>query len=287
MQNLPPSRVPSRLAHSDILKNILINCSNLTFNCYYSHVLAHQDDKVEYGELTRPAQLNVNMDYNAKQALWNTHPVRTPRGQAFPLEPVYISADSEKITADMGHHVRFLAHRTLARTSFDQLKILDPTAFNKVDWEMVYGTLREVPRMFQQWACKQVMGIAGTMEWDKSVFRKCPSCLECHDTCAHVLFCEHAGRVAMLHHTVDLLESWMQEVGTDPDLLDCIAEYAYSRGGRAMMEICNGLGEVYQLMATDQDKIGWRRFMEGMICTRMRHIQREYSRSKGTATSSE
>jgi hypothetical protein len=36
-----------------------------------------------------------------------------------------------------------------------------------------------------------------------------------------------------------------------------------------MMEICNGLGEAYQLMATDQDKIGWRRFMEGMISTRM------------------
>ncbi len=79
----------------------------------------------------------------------------------------------------------------------------------------------------------------------------------------------------------------MQEVGTDPDLLDCIAEYAYSRGGRTMMENCNGLGEAYQLMATDQDKIGWRRFMEGMICTRMQHIQGEYSQSEGTATLSE
>jgi hypothetical protein len=38
-----------------------------------------------------------------------------------------------------------------------------------MDWEMVYVKLREVPRLFQLWACKQVMGIAGTMDWDKTV----------------------------------------------------------------------------------------------------------------------
>ncbi len=242
---------------------------------------------MDYGDLSRPAQLNVNMDYNAKQALWNIQPTGMPRGQAFPLETVYISADSDKITADMGHHVQFLAHRTLARTSFHHLRILEPTAFDKVDWEMVYGTLHDAPRMFQQWACKQVMGIAGTMEWDKSVVWKCPSCMEYRDTCAHVLFCEHVGRVATLHHTVDLLESWLQEAGTDPNLMDCIAEYAYSRGGRTMLEICNGLGEEFQMMARDQDKIGWRRFMEGTICAKMQHIQSEYHRSEGTATSPE
>jgi hypothetical protein len=148
VQNLPPSRVPSRLAHSDVLKHTLVNCNNLTFEHYYSHVLAHQDDNVDYGDLSRPAQLNVNMDYNAKQALWSIQPMQLPRGQAFPLEMVYVLAGSDKITADMGHHVRFLAHRTLARTSFHQLKILEPTAFDKVDWEMVHLTLHDVPQMF-------------------------------------------------------------------------------------------------------------------------------------------
>jgi hypothetical protein len=196
------------------------------------------------------------MNYNAKQALWNLQPTRLPRGQAFPLEPVYFLAGPDKITADMGHHVKFLAHRTLARTNFHKLDILDPTAFDKVDWEMVHQTLHEVPRMIQQRVCKQVTGIAGTMEWDKSVVRKCPSCMQHSDTCAHVLFCEHAGRVATMHHTVDLLEDWLEESGTDPDLLDCIAEYAYSRGGRTMVEICNGLGEPFHRMAWDQDEIG-------------------------------
>jgi hypothetical protein len=77
---------------------------------------------------------------------------------------VCIFAELSKITADMGHHMRHLAHRHLAKDSFYHLGILHLQEFKKVNWEMVYQTLHEVPRLFQQWACKQVMGIAGTME---------------------------------------------------------------------------------------------------------------------------
>jgi hypothetical protein len=170
--------------------------------------------KLDYSNLSRPLQLNVNMDYNAKQVLWNLQPTCPPREQAFPSEPECIFAESSKITADMGQYVRFLAHPHLARTRFHQLNILAPPEFDKVDWEMVYKTLHEVPQMFQQWACKQVMGIAGTMEWFKSVVCKCLSCMQLRDTCAHVLSCDHAGWVKTLHHTIDLLESWLEEAGT-------------------------------------------------------------------------
>ena len=84
-----------------------------------------------------------------------------------------------------------------------------------------------------------------------------------------MLFCENAGRVETLRRTIDLMEGWMEEVDTDPILLDCIVEYACGRGGRTMVEICTGLEESYQQMAADQDAIGWRQFMEGMVCYRM------------------
>jgi hypothetical protein len=54
-----------------------------------------------------------------------------------------------------------------------------------------------------------------------------------------------------------------------------------------MTEICYGLGEEYQEMARDQDVIGWRRFMEGMICKRMQEIQRTYHIRKGSRVSLE
>jgi hypothetical protein len=75
---------------------------------------------------------------------------------------------------------------------------------------------------------------------------------------------------------MDLLEFWPEEAGTDLDLLDCITEYVCGRGGHTMEKICSRLGEPFQKMACDQDEIGWRWFMEGMICTKMFSIQSEY-----------
>ena len=49
-----------------------------------------------------------------------------------------------------------------------------------------------------------------------------------------------------------------------------------------MEDICTGLGDDFQRMARDQDAIGWRRFMEGMVCTRMRQIQTQFYFREGT-----
>ena len=45
VENLPPHRIPTKCRHSDILKNILVNCTSLSFTLAYSHVKAHQDDQ--------------------------------------------------------------------------------------------------------------------------------------------------------------------------------------------------------------------------------------------------
>jgi hypothetical protein len=133
VKDLPPTRVPSSCAHSDVLMNILMNCSNLSFERYYLHVLAHQDDKEDYQDLSQPSQLNCTMDFHAKQVLWDLQPTNLPAQQAFPLEPVCIFAESTKITPDMGDHLHYWAHLKLARERFHQLNILHTHEFNLVD----------------------------------------------------------------------------------------------------------------------------------------------------------
>ena len=49
--NLPPHRIPTQCKHSDVLKNILVNCIDLMFSVKYAHVPAHQDDHDEYSKL--------------------------------------------------------------------------------------------------------------------------------------------------------------------------------------------------------------------------------------------
>ncbi len=49
--------------------------------------------------------------------------------------------------------------------------------------------------------------------------------------------------------------------------------------------ICSGLGPKFSWMAREQDAIGWRGFMEGMISTSMRGIQHDFHHRQGTCMS--
>jgi hypothetical protein len=69
VEHLPPLGIPARCRHSDILKNILIHCQALTFAIEFKHIKAHQDDHVEFKNLSCPAQLNCAVDAGAKARL--------------------------------------------------------------------------------------------------------------------------------------------------------------------------------------------------------------------------
>jgi hypothetical protein len=69
VENLPPYHIPTQCSHSDILKKIMVNCSNLSFTQIFSHIKAHQDDHTGYESLTCSAQFYCQMDYYAKKAI--------------------------------------------------------------------------------------------------------------------------------------------------------------------------------------------------------------------------
>lgn len=66
VSSLPLGRIPTRCKHSNILKSILVNCSDFTFEREFKHVKAHQDDGAHYDEQERPAQLNCAADKGVK-----------------------------------------------------------------------------------------------------------------------------------------------------------------------------------------------------------------------------
>jgi hypothetical protein len=66
VKNLPPHRIPSKCRHSDVLKTIMIHCSSMSFDCLFSHVSAHQDNRDKFENLSQEAQLNCARDFGAK-----------------------------------------------------------------------------------------------------------------------------------------------------------------------------------------------------------------------------
>ena len=289
VEHLPPYRIPSRCRHSDILKNIMVNCSDLTFQRRFSHVVAHQDDAKAFHELTREAQLNCGCDAKAKSEIRSTDPMGPPKQKPFPLEPISIFVGQDKVTSDTGAGIRFWAHRQLARAFFASRKIMFQDTFDEVDWRHVHATLHKVPRLFATWACKQVMDLAGTnvnqAKYKTGHCKLCPSCNRRPETTAHVLHCNEAGRVDALHQTISSMDSWLQSVQTDPELRRCLVKYAKGRGGQKMEDIVRSSHPRFRALAISQDKIGWRRFMEGMISKECAQLQGEFMAACATKLS--
>ncbi len=146
---LPPYQIPTQCSHSDILKNIMINCNNLLFTRTFSQVKAHQDDGTEYGSLRRHAQLNCPMDYHAKKAIWETIPDPEAPTKQFPLEPICIYLGKNKLTSDKGDRLKFWVQQQQARSFYHNTDIIYGLQFDTIDWEMVHTTLCCIPRMFQ------------------------------------------------------------------------------------------------------------------------------------------
>jgi hypothetical protein len=61
------------------------------------------------------------------------------------------------------------------------------------------------------------------------------------------------------------LERWLNKVDTDPDLADSIIKYVQRQETVLMEDIVQEAPSRLQVVTKYQDKIGWRRFLEGMI----------------------
>jgi hypothetical protein len=186
---LPPYRIPSRCCHSNILKTILVHCQNLSFTTYYLHIKAHQDDNKSFAQLSRKAQLNCICDQTAKQRITINGAKRPALSRMFPLKPIGLFVNGEKMTPGTGSHIRFWAHYQLAQKFYKDQKILSYHQFDKVDWPSVHQTLHNLPRLFQVWAAKHILGIAGVIKFLAQQDNRCPMCLSCNicvESCSHM-----------------------------------------------------------------------------------------------------
>ncbi len=120
-----------------------------------------------WAKLSRPEQLNESCDYAAKREIYEFDSGKLVPQRSFPLEPITMFVDNEKMTSDTGDHLRFHAHRILAKEFFTtaqskkSLPLLSAKAFEAIDWPNVYYVLHHVPRLFQLFACFKILCGAG------------------------------------------------------------------------------------------------------------------------------
>ncbi len=259
----PPYCIPTRCRHLDLLKMILVNCGGLSFHREYIHVEAHQDDCMRWEELSREAQLNAACNAGTKAMLRSQDITDLPQQELFPLEPICMFVEGTKMTSDTGAHIRYMADRQVAHMFFHKTSRVFTDAFDEVDWLQVHRTSNnEVPRLFQVWACKQVMNLAATNKnlcWQHrdGWSNKCPCCRIHVETAEHVILCPEEGQVEVFMQSLLALEWWLHDVDMDPELADCIVEYVQRGDKSQWMRLFrrHQAPERLNAMGQSQDKI--------------------------------
>jgi hypothetical protein len=277
--HLLPYQIPLHCKHSDILKNICVNCRDLTFILYYLHIKAYKDDNVACNKLSWKLQLNCICNHLAKQRISKSAQQQQQDSQLFPLEPISIFIKGTKLSSSTGQQICFHAHCQLAKALFLQKQILSGDGFKEVGWELVHATLYSVRRLFQLWALKHLLGIAGTMKFlanQDNHDSKCPSCLLCKKTCCHIVLCPENGRTKAFQQSVAGVNSWIAANATHPNIKTVVTAYALGRGQVTCLNCAAGFPTVIQDIPLSQDKIGWKNFMMGMISSKLISIQESH-----------
>jgi hypothetical protein len=132
--------------------------------------------------------------------------------------------------------------------------------------------------MYKIWRSKQHTGFCGTrVQVGKYSGLKCPDekCPNCgrRETAAHILICHNEDRMRLLADTTDDLSEWLnQDYLTNLELAYWIPKYILMLGNKPFASLGTMLPRM-RALATSQDKIGWRNFMEGCISTHFYFIQ--------------
>jgi hypothetical protein len=105
--------------------------------------------------------------------------------------------------------------------------------FDNVGWVSIHCTLHDLPRLFQVWAAKRILGVAGTMQFLSHQDMRsplCPSCQECLELCKHIARCPDTVRTYAFMQSVTGVEIWMEKNSTHPDLRSLLLKYLRGRG---------------------------------------------------------
>jgi hypothetical protein len=93
-------KVPLSIAHVDLVHAIQVIKSKLPIKVHFEHIYGHQDDRLSFDNLPRPAQLNVEMDQIAKDQLVELYdfPPATPCSLAVAHEGWQCTVNGVKLT---------------------------------------------------------------------------------------------------------------------------------------------------------------------------------------------
>jgi hypothetical protein len=242
---------------------------NFTGCFKYQQVAGHMDKYLLWHQLSLIQQLNCVCNTTVKRAVHKaimTGYTSTPT-QILTREDISIVIWGNKIENDVSQPVCFRASKELAQ------KLLTDTR----KWPQ--EQFKEESDMYKMWRSKHHTGLCwtrvqvGKYSGHECPGTKCPTCGR-RETAEHILTCPNKDRTRLLVETTEDLSTWLnQEHLTDLELAYWIPNYIMMWGDKPFASLGAMSSRMKALAISQEDKIGWRNFMEGCIFTHFYFIQ--------------
>ena len=174
--------------------------------------------------------------------------------------------DGVKQTSDPSAAIQNLVCKEMMQNKLHTKRVLDRECFDLVDWDAIKDAQTCYPNDFSLWISKHVAGFCGVgkmmFRWDMWDNNRCPSCDMEKETAQHMLVCNNVDMQTEFSEAMEVLEKWIFDKKTCPDIADCIVSTLAQHTPTAFKLAAE---QTVVDAAREQDCIGWTNLFEGKI----------------------
>lgn len=279
-----PEFVPKpKSKNFDLIQAVYTAKNQSPFQWLPKHVKGHQDTKNPFKQLTHLEHLNVCMDAMAKR-YWRflvkqspTFP--TPINRQIWGEGWQIWNGDTKITRPNTNNLYSVIQTPITTAWWIRHKVYTEEASQLIDYDATERLMHKLPFSRRRWIMKHASencGVGATLlKWEYQTDAKCPRCNHPAEDTRHVLLCQGTDANEVFQQSIDTLKTTMEAIDTDPDILHTIVRCLGAWRSQQRVYLTDTPPEIRRA-ALDQQKIGWKRFLEGLPSRKWQTLQHRY-----------
>ena len=271
----------------DMFQSIHMAIQHSTVQWSFHHIRGHQDDELDFNQLSRPQQLNVLADLKAKEAVLRgveSGIISTYRRRSLPYSTCDImvadnKGNMEQVTTHLQKSIQnHCSTLKLRKYWLNKHQLIQWES--KIDWELKRHSHKNSTKSRNRWLCKHSTGFCGVekmlLRYKYQAHSTCPRCGASQESTSHVLQCNDDSACQLWDNEVDTLNKWMIEKKGQPNLAKVIVDNLHSWKYR--LPKSNALPHCHTLRKAiiHQDRIGWKQFIEGFWDSNWRECQQQH-----------
>ena len=278
-------RLKPSTEHADLIAACTQLIDKIPIQLYPQHVKAHQEEVKLFHELSDFEKLNVLMDYKAKQALKH-NPYSDIELQQLPQHPL-----SYHQILHEGRIQRFNFSNALYNSIYKKRSLNHWIKINRfhqnqnhiIDWQAQAKAIKEIKpsrqRFISKWSADYIGTGANLVDWQQRHHGNCPYCDHKNETTEHVLLCRSTEAQDRWNEAMQKYKDKLKLIKTNRLVRNVIeTELHYWRNQLHPPDI-TVLPLDLQKTITQQRKLGWKNFLEGILTKEWASIQRRYKPS--------